>query len=59
MALVGGDMLIEKDQVPLYEAEGLTGLVNSEAWRNARRWPRKIPVGIYLKSRFYNLVHEM
>ncbi|XP_019854259.1 PREDICTED: astacin-like metalloendopeptidase [Amphimedon queenslandica] len=51
MALVGGDMLIEREKLPLYEAEGLSGLVNSEAWRNVRRWPRKIPVGIYLKNR--------
>lgn len=50
MALVEGDMLIEKEKLPLYEAEGLTGLVSSEAWRNVRRWPRRIPVGIYLRS---------
>ena len=30
MSLVGGDMLIEKENLPLYEGEGLSGLVNSE-----------------------------
>ncbi|XP_011403376.1 PREDICTED: astacin-like metalloendopeptidase [Amphimedon queenslandica] len=41
MALVDGDILIPKEQLPIYEKEGFDGLVNSEAWLNGPAWPSK------------------
>ena len=47
MALVDGDILIPKEQLPIYEKEGFDGLVRSDAWLNGPLWPTKtIGVGI-------------
>ena len=42
MALVDGDILIPKNQLPIYEKEGFDGLVKSEAWLNGPAWPSKL-----------------
>ena len=51
MALVDGDILIPKEQLPIYEKEGFDGLVKSEAWLNGPLWPTKtIGVGIDIQG---------
>ena len=50
MSLVDGDILIPKEQLPIYEKEGFDGLVKSEAWLNAPLWPRRIYYGINIPA---------
>ena len=51
MALVDGDILIPKEQLPIYEKEGFDGLVRSDAWLNGPLWPTKtIGVGIAIQG---------
>ena len=50
MALVDGDILIPKEQLPIYEKEGFDGLVKSEAWLNGPLWPRQIYYAINIPT---------
>ena len=51
MALVDGDILIPKEQLPIYEKEGFDGLVRSDAWIHGPVWPTKtIGVGIDIQG---------